>query len=379
MTRRTLAIVVAITLLVGLSSVILLKDHLWPQQAACTPPLATTPFPPQPTTPPRAVAADQLWGKAALGTQVPMSLTNGHYFAYLASLADGTMLVGENATCGPSWVSAYSVATGTVRQICKAPDGTGQITDGRYMAWITGDSTGGAPTPRQRVGYMDLATCKVKILYDLDAPVINTTFVVGNGNFIWEKGTIHVTNMVSGVTKNLAVVGTPRQVVWPYLLYQEFGNDGYNTCLYNLATDQQIALPSIIATVSNPTIVLTAGPTVYWVDEQGNIQQIDHADRSDAHTHVAYTISHGSFRNVQITDRLFIWADGSHLYAWDRMLNQETVLPAAVDTSGLPNSVYSPQIFGNTVVLTSYGADQQLEYRIIDTATLPTIAPSVGG
>lgn len=198
MTRQNITVIIVIMIILG-SVVFFSRDQLWPQASACvttgspTPSSIPTPYAPIPV---------QLWGNTVDGVYLPPYLPNGHLLNFLGSRPDRTLLVEEFIQCGPSWVSTYDPSTGSIQQLCSTPNPEG-IVDGKYLAWVTYPGANGMSP--QNVGYLDMQTCKVTKLFSGRQYENIVGPVVSNGYFFWSRGTIHMTNMATGKTRDLSL------------------------------------------------------------------------------------------------------------------------------------------------------------------------------
>ena len=368
MTEERRALLIEAIAIVTLSVGIIGYNYIKSQNIPC-PPAASVYATniPVPTIAPIASPAAQLWGDAAFNFHISTVLPNGHDFILDDSYPDGSMLVGSEQVCNSSIVSTYTVATGTIRHCHTLVDGGNERTDGRYIAWVTGTGYSGAdPVPRQLVGYIDTQTGKVTTLLDQEYASVGADFAVANGYFIWSSHKMHITNMATGNTKALAISGYIVRLDWPNLLYADFSstNQRFNTVyhLYNLETDQN---NTILSTSKRYLPLHLQGTTFYWFDDKHQIQQMDHADLPNPQSHVLFTLPDVPTTNPEVTDRLIIWSENTHVYAWDRVLHQKILLP-------IPPLPYStdpaiPLILGKVILLYNQGG-----YTIVDTAKLPT-------
>jgi hypothetical protein len=359
-----------------------LNNHI--SKIANTPTAATsTPIFTSSATPIAPSSAIQAWGSNILNTYALMHLPNGNTFYARDSFQDGSVLVGAEVTPSQgqsmeiSMISTYTISTGAVRHLYTINDGHSADvkTDGRYIAWISPEIDTGGPDPHrhQVVGYADLQSGKVTIMFNQDTYVAepNGTFAVNNGYFVWnnvQSQAMNMTNMATGVTQTLPMNSQSiPQLNWPYLLYYSFQDTMLH--LYNIQAGQDIALNLNDAQHAS----IQKGTTVYWIDKQMRIQQLDHADQPGAQPHVVYTLpSDPNEFFIGVTDRLIIWTDSKQAYAWDRALQKVVLLPVYIETNQYPAT---PQVFGNIVVLTTGPDAAHMEYTIIDSTLLPTSSP----
>jgi hypothetical protein len=379
--RRNFAIFGALAALLVVAPLIANTYRLHTGATTAPPPLTATGALPATPTPISFLPINQVYGANWHPVAVTPALSDGQYFGVDDVTSDGRYVVGVVGVAHPSdttpdIVGVYDTYSQTMRPVYADKDAGAVVkTDGRYVAWISPSAYTGGPGPvLQDVGYADLQTGAKTILASHAAITVvpNGNFAVDHGYFVYMKDrAFFAVNMATGATTALPITGLGYpQLQWPYLLYDGSSLGGATHWrLYSLMTgqDRDLALPLIRQFPAQPKLI---GATLYWVDQDNRIMQLDSADQPITRAHAIFTLPVNSWVNgyqapgLAITSRLFIWQNGTAAYAWDRQ-RQLGVLLAANGASAVSSAR------GDIIVLLVGPDAQHLAYQVVDTHALP--------
>ncbi len=284
-------------------------------------------------------------------------------------------------------VDVISLPSKNIRRVYTSPAGVSITvrTDGRYIAWLGGQGfTGGGPAPAQIVGYVDLQSGHVTTLFSTAQgqgfAVDPTQIAVDHGIFVWARintrsEDLNATDMATGktttITANSLTPPFDAQVSWPYVLYQNAGNEH----LFNLQTGSDSTLTGINFGALDG--VALDGTTVFWLHKSQRIvlDEIDHIDQPNASARAIVTLpanGEGNLGGITASNRLVVWNTFSGLYAWDRVLGKLVQLNPANYFAGYVSGVHGNGLFypsGSNVVNGNLLASQ---YTFVNTSQLPT-------
>ncbi len=321
---------------------------------------------------------------------------------------DGNTIIGETnqlpTSDSLSAIGRYTVGTRKLEQLTAFMKiaGTGPNSDGRYVAWVRGDSQNTTVAQTEQLEVLDLQTMQIRTIATKTAvfSTYDATFTsqVDHGMLVWEQssdttstnqvGSLEVTNLATGSTEKLQasfLMGSAI-VSWPYILFAGLDTHGnIIEQIANITTGKINQLPKSPATDVESNQPIGSPPGLYsgvWYQIQGttvfaswvtksytfDLAELDHADTamSGDDWKIVTTITQSStFKGIAeasyfVNDRLVIFqgenpskttysgsfnggsSSATVWMAWDRDLHQLIQ--------------FSPSLVGNDGWVSTFGS-----------------------
>jgi hypothetical protein len=337
--------------------------------------------PPIPTI---ASSIQTLWGQQGWNPIITNKLSENRYIFFYSASEDGKILAGLESSCSGTgtktviWVVAYNVDTHTLHRLydISAP-GDPYVnplvtTDGHFVAWY---KTNGYDEDQvlypSVVGYANLQTGKQTILHQSETVVPHEILAIDKGKLFWGKqDQLYTVDLNNGKTiaslQTKGIIDTTKllqraTVSWPYLIFQQ---DSVPIRIYNFQTAKSIDIAPDLSSRNIGGLWIDTAQHVYWENRiTSQIYEIDDLATYPKSEQVIMTISGTDILKVRGTDRLFIWNNGSDVFAWDRIQQRSTRLTYHPNFADI---AFDPLVFGQNMLILYDGI-----YVMVNTDTLP--------
>ena len=293
-----------------------------------------------PTSTPAPLTAAQAWGGAL--SQHTLALADGTTFTPTDIAPDGSLLVGYalGQANAPYFIDAVALPSFTAQRLFTlTADATRPLvkTDGKFAAWIGGDTPTSGGAVHQTIGYINLGNGTYNELYDSFTLQYNpTAFAVINGKFIWSPvkapATLNATDMTTG---NVAPVSLPAQSDSAITSLQPAGAlllytlaDG-SLNFFDMATGHDT--PIIATHLTGTTDVLTVADNIlYWAHPETPaattlVESFSPIPGPSLVRQTVVTIQAAHLTALSASTRLLAWDDGQTRTAFD-LTHRTTVL-----------------------------------------------------